>query len=63
MKLVVNRLLCDGNGLCVKKVPELLVLDQSDRLRVLRESFGEQELPRVQQAVKLCPKAALSIAE
>jgi ferredoxin len=63
MKIVVNWSLCDGNGLCARQAPELLALDKNDTLHVLKENFGQEYLERAQQAVQVCPKAALSIAE
>ena len=63
MRIVVNWSLCDGNGLCVKQAPQLLSIDESDSLHVLRETFGAADLDHAQRAVKVCPKAALSIAD
>lgn len=63
MRIVVNRLLCDGNGLCVREAPELLALDDADTLHVLKEHVEERDREKAERAVKVCPKAALSIAE
>lgn len=63
MRIVVNWSLCDGNGLCVKQAPQLLAIDEQDALHVLKESFGEDQREAAQRAVKVCPKAALSIAD
>jgi len=63
MRIVVNWSLCDGNGLCVKQAPKLLAIDEQDSLHVLKESFGEDEREAAQRAVKVCPKAALAIAD
>ena len=63
MRIVLNRSLCDGNGLCTREAPELLFIDEQDELHILQESFGEDSLEAVQRAVKVCPKAALSISE
>jgi len=61
MRIVVNWSLCDGNGLCVREAPELLFIDDHDQLHVLQESFRTDSLEAVERAVKVCPKAALSI--
>ena len=63
MHFVVNWSLCDGNGLCGKQAPKLLALDDQDSLHVLQETFGEEDRESAERAVKVCPKAALSIAE
>lgn len=61
MRIVVNWSLCDGNGLCVKEAPGHLSIDDQDVLHVLKERVEADELARAQQAVKVCPKAALSL--
>lgn len=63
MRMVVNWSLCDGNGLCARQAPQLLALDENDALHILKETFGEAELESARRAVKVCPKAALSIAD
>ncbi len=63
MRIAVNWSLCDGNGLCVRQAPQLLSIDDSDALHVLKENFGEEDLESARRAVKVCPKAALRIDE
>jgi ferredoxin len=63
MRIVVNWSLCDGNGQCVKQAPQLLAIDENDALHVLKESFDAEDREPAERAVKVCPKAALSIAE
>ena len=63
MKIVVNRSLCDGNGLCTKEAPELLALDQDEVLHILKETFAEESIEHARKAVQVCPKCALSIAD
>ena len=63
MRLVVNWPLCDGNGVCTVEVPELLDLDEDDNLVVVEEHFGEALRAKVEAAVRVCPKHALSIEE
>ena len=63
MRLVVNWPLCDGNGVCTVEVPELLDLDEDDNLVVKQEHFGEELRAKVEAAVRVCPKHALSIEE
>jgi ferredoxin len=63
MKLKVNWPLCDGNGVCTVEVPELLALDDNDDLIVLSEEFDAALRPKVEAAVRVCPKHALHIEE
>jgi ferredoxin len=63
MRIVVTWPLCDGNGLCAREAPNLLRVDDQDQLHVLQETFGDEDRQRAQAAVRVCPKAALSIEE
>jgi ferredoxin len=63
MKIVVNRLLCEGNGVCADKAPELLAMDDNDELHILQETFGEELRAKAEAAVRICPKHALKIEE
>jgi ferredoxin len=61
MKIVVDWNACDGNGVCTLEVPELLELDDDDNLVVLSETFDPALRPKVEAAVRVCPKRALAI--
>ena len=63
MKIIVNWPLCDGNGVCAIEAPEVFALDESDRLLVLQEEINEELRSKVESAVRVCPKRALSIAD
>jgi ferredoxin len=63
MKIVVNRLLCEGNGVCADKAPEILAMDENDELVILKESFGEELREKANAAVRICPKHALSLQD
>jgi ferredoxin len=63
MKITVNRLLCEGNGVCAGQAPELLAMDENDNLIILQENFGEDQRTKAEAAVRLCPKHALHIEE
>jgi len=60
MKIRVDHQLCEANGVCVRLVPEVFALDDDDRLRVL-EAPGEALRARLTEAVRRCPKQALTI--
>jgi ferredoxin len=63
MRIVVNRSLCDGNGLCARQAPALILLDENDTPQVLQDSLKETDLRQAQLAVQACPKAALAIRD
>ena len=61
MRIVVDRLLCDANGLCVAEAPDLLSLDENEELVIGDEEIGPEREDRAQRAIAACPKAALSL--
>ena len=63
MKIVVDRDLCESNGLCVDACPEAFRLDSNDQLVILIERPGEELRAQIEQAVRVCPRQALSIEE
>ena len=63
MRVRVDRDLCESNGVCVRLVPEVFVLDDDDRLRLEQERPPQALRARVEQAVRRCPKQALTIVE
>jgi len=63
MKIVVDRDLCESNGLCVDACPEAFRLDGNDQLVILIDRPGEELRAKVEQAVRVCPRQALSIEE
>jgi ferredoxin len=63
MKLVVDWSLCDGNALCTREAPDFLAVDAQDTLHVMKTTFEAEDLARVQRAVQVCPKCALSIVD
>jgi ferredoxin len=63
MKIVVDWDLCESNGLCVEACPEAFRIDAQDRLVVIIERPHAALRAKVEQAVQLCPRQALSIEE
>ena len=63
MQVRVDHDLCESNAVCVRLAPEVFELDDDDRLHVKQERPGEALRARVEQAVRRCPKQALSIAD
>ena len=60
-KVVVDWGLCDGHGACASEAPEVFELDDDDNLLLLREDISAELLPKVEAAVRACPKRALSV--
>ncbi|MGH7864364.1 MAG: ferredoxin [Candidatus Binataceae bacterium] len=63
MKVVVNWDLCESNARCMEVAPEVFEVRADDRLHVLQEAPPEALRAKVVNAVRLCPKQALSIIE
>ena len=63
MRVIVNRELCEGNAVCMQVAPEVFVVDDDDKARALVERPDEALRAKVEQAVRRCPRQALSIDE
>jgi ferredoxin len=63
MRVVVNRELCESNGVCARLVPEVFEVGDDDQLHVKQAEPPEDLRQRVEHAVRRCPKLALSIAD
>jgi ferredoxin len=63
MRVRVNHDLCEANGVCVRLAPEVFELDGDDRLRLKQERPNEGLRAQVEQAVRRCPRQALSIVD
>jgi ferredoxin len=63
MKLVVDRDLCEANAVCVKTAPDMFKVDEEDKLHLLVEQPGPDQMEKAQAAVRRCPRRALSLVE
>ncbi|WP_026313729.1 ferredoxin [Actinomadura flavalba] len=63
MRVTVDPLVCEANGVCVGLAPEVFDLTDEDELVILAPDVPAGEADRVRHAVRSCPKAALSIEE
>jgi ferredoxin len=61
MKVIVDFSICDSNGVCVDACPEVFELDEADQLHVLDENPPEELREKVREAVRGCPKAAITL--
>ena len=63
MKVIVDQDRCEGNARCIHAAPEVFELGEDDLARVLIERPGEELRPKVERAVRLCPRQAIAIVE
>lgn len=59
--LTVDRIRCDGRGLCAELLPELVRLDDWGYPIVAPGAVPEHLLPLAQRAVGRCPVLALAL--
>jgi ferredoxin len=64
LRVIVDRDLCESNAVCVKLAPKVFRIDpDTDKMEVLQEVQDEASRAATQQAVRMCPRGALSIEE
>ena len=61
-ELVVDRIACDGFGMCAELLPELIELDDWGSPIVAPGGVPEALLEHAERAVKVCPVLALRLA-
>lgn len=63
MRVVVDRQLCKGHGVCMEEAPEVFHVARDGTMTLLAEHPAAELRGKVAEAVKYCPTGALSIAE
>jgi ferredoxin len=63
MRVVVDFDLCESNAVCMGIAPEVFEVRDDDFLYVLNENPPESDRPKVEEAVRRCPKQAISIED
>jgi len=63
MRVVVDLNQCEANGLCMGVAPEVFDLTDDDELVLLQEHPDESLRELVEEAVRQCPRQAISIEE
>ena len=63
MKVVVDFDLCESNAICMGLAPTVFEVRDDDFLYVLDEHPAEELRPKVEAAVRSCPKQAISLVE
>ncbi len=61
MRVVVDYDLCESNAICMGIAPEVFEVRDDDFLYLLQEEPAEELRPKIEEAVRRCPKQALSI--
>jgi sterol 14-demethylase len=62
-RIVVDRDLCQGHGVCENEAPDVFEVSKDGALTVLDETPGDDQRKAVEAAVKYCPTHALTIVE
>ena len=62
-KVVVDYDLCEANAVCMGIIPEVLDLDDQDNLNVLDDEVTPEREQLIREAVRQCPRQAISIVE
>lgn len=63
MRVVVDMMKCEANGLCMGVAPDVFDLNDDDELVVLDEHPDESLRSAVEAAVRQCPRQAISSQE
>jgi ferredoxin len=63
MKVVVDFDLCEANAVCMDNAPEVFRVEEDDTLTILQENPPDALREKVENAVRLCPKQAISLVE
>jgi len=63
MRVVVDYDRCESNAICVGLAPQVFEVRDDDNLYILEEHPPEELRAKVEQAVRSCPKQAISLEE
>jgi len=63
MRVVVDFDLCESNAVCMSVAPEVFEVRDDDFLYILDETPPEDLRPKLEEAVRRCPKQAISLAD
>lgn len=62
-RVVVDYDLCESNAICMDIAPEVFEVRDDDNLYVLEERPPDELRSQVEEAVRRCPKQAISVEE
>jgi len=63
LKVIVDHDRCEGNARCMMAAPEVFELRADDQAYVLIERPGVDLAPKVAEAVRLCPRQAITTVD
>jgi len=63
MKVVVDYDRCESNAVCMQVCPEVFEVRDDDNLYILNEHPPAALRAKVEEAVRRCPRQAISIVE
>jgi ferredoxin len=63
MKIIVDQGRCTGIGICESIAPGFFEVGDDGALTLIRADFAEDDRADIEEAVRSCPAAALSISE
>jgi ferredoxin len=63
MKIDVDWGLCESNGVCMGIIPEVFQLGDDDMLTVLQTEVTPENEAELREAVRQCPRQAISFTE
>ncbi len=61
MKLIIDPIACEANGVCTGIIPEVLDLDDDDLLHLRLVIVPPELEDKARRAVRQCPRQALSL--
>jgi ferredoxin len=62
MKIAIDLKLCEGNERCVAAAPEVFEV-RDDQAHLLIENPPAALMDKVKQAIRMCPRQAISLKE
>jgi ferredoxin len=63
LRVVIDRTLCQGHGLCLGEAPDVFDLTDNGELVLLDPTPAESQRPALDAAALGCPTGAISICE
>ena len=63
MRIVVDRVLCQGHGVCESEAPGVFAVAKNGVLEILDDAPAEDRRAEIEAAVKFCPTGALRIED
>lgn len=63
MKIHVDYDLCEANARCMQVCPEAFEVDDEDNLHLKQETVTDALRTKIEEAVRICPRQAISLTE